>query len=92
MGLKWMDKWQVAMLSTIHDATMIDKRRQTHKATGGVEVIKKPKVIEEYNSYMGGVDKANQVITYYGFSHCRSKCYKCFFHLFEVSIVNTYLL
>lgn len=93
MGLKWMDKRQVAMLSTIHDDATINKRRRTRRATDGVEVIKKPKVIEEYNSYMGGVDKADQLITYYGFSHRTSKWYKrTFFHLFEVSIVNAYIL
>ena len=38
-----------------------------------VEVIRKPKVISEYNMYMGGVDKGDQLITYYGFSHRTSK-------------------
>ena len=93
MGLKWMDKRQVAMLSTIHDDTTIDKHRRTRTATGGTEVIQKPKVIDEYNSYMGGVDKSDQLITYYGFSHRTNKWYKrVFFHLFEVSIVNAYIL
>ena len=93
MGLKWMDKRQVSMISTIHDDTIIDKRRRTRQATGGVETIKKPKVVDEYNSHMGGVDKADQLITYYGFSHRTCKWYKrVFFHLFEVSIVNAYIL
>ena len=92
-GLKWMDKRQVTMLSTIHDDEMIDKRRRTRLATDGVEVIKKPKIIEEYNKYMGGVDKADQLVTYYGFCHRTRKWYKrVFFHLFEVTIVNAYIL
>ena len=66
-----MDKRQVVMLSTIHNDTMVEKRRQTRKVAGGVEAISKPKVIAEYNIYsvyMGGVDKGDQLITYYGFS------------------------
>ena len=93
MGLKWMDKRQVVMLSTIHDATVVEKRRRTRAIAGGVEVIRKPKVIEEYNMNMGGVDKGDQLVTYYGFSHRTTKWYKrVFLHLFEVSLVNAYIL
>ena len=93
MGLKWQDKRQVVMLSTIHDATIIEKRRRTRRVAGGIEVIRKPRVIEEYNTYMGGVDKGDQLVTYYGFSHRTTKWYKrVFLHLFEVSLVNAYIL
>lgn len=81
------------MLSTIHDDTMVEKRRRTRMVAGGTEVIRKPKVISEYNMYMGGVDKGDQLITYYGFSHRTSKWYKrAFLHLFEVTLVNAYIL
>ena len=55
--MKWKDKRDVLMLSTFHDDTFIDKRRRTRHADDGVEVIQKPKVVEEYNLHMGGVDK-----------------------------------
>ena len=67
MGLKWMEKRQVAMLSMINDDTTVDKCRETRTATRGTEVIQKHKVIDEYNSYMGGVDRCDQLITYYDF-------------------------
>ena len=57
-GLKWKDKRVVSMLSTIHDDSMISKERQSREVSGGVETIQKPAVVEEYNQYMGGVDKA----------------------------------
>lgn len=42
---------------------------------------------------MGGVDKADQLVTYYAFSHCSKKWWKrVFFHLLEVSIVNSYII
>lgn len=55
--MKWRDKRDVLMLSTFHDDTFIEKRRRTRHAEEGVEVIQKPKVVEEYNLHMGGVDK-----------------------------------
>lgn len=54
--MKWKDKRDVLMLSTFHDYTFIEKRRRT-RHTPGVEEILKPKVVEDYNLHMGGVDK-----------------------------------
>jgi len=82
LGLKWKDKRLVCMLSTIHDDSMVTKQRCTRLVSGGVETIQKPKVIEEYNQYMGGVDKSDQLVTYYGFRRCSEKWWKrAFFHL-----------
>ena len=93
LGLKWMDKCPVAVLSTIHDFTMVDKQRRTQSSEEGVEVIQKPKMIEEYNKYMGGVDKADQLVTYYGYPHFSKKWWKrvCF-HLLDTTLVNAYIL
>ena len=42
---------------------------------------------------MGGVDKGDQLVMYYGFSHRTTIWYKCvFLHLFEVSLVNACIL
>ena len=71
-----MDKPQVVMLSTVHDTTNTDKRQRTQRASGSVEVTRKTKVIEEYDMSIDGVDKGDQLVTYYGFSHCTSKWYK----------------
>ena len=69
MALKWMDKRQVTMLSTIHDDSVVTKQRRTRHAPGGREDMRKPSVVEEYNKYMGGVDKDDQLLSYYGFTH-----------------------
>ena len=63
LGLKWKDKRYVLVLSTIHDSSMVSKQRRTRQAAGGVEVVQKPAVIEDYNIYMGGVDKSDQLLT-----------------------------
>ncbi len=33
------------------------------------EVVRKPQAVVEYNKYMSGVDRADQLLSYYGFGH-----------------------
>ena len=92
-GLKWMDKRPVSMLSTIHDDSLVSKRRRTKQIAGGVEEIQKPLMVEMYNTYMGGVDRGDQLVVYYAFSHATKKWWKrAFFHLMEVAMVNAYIV
>ncbi len=81
------------MLSTLHDDSMESKRRRSRHVPGGQEDISKPKMVEEYNQYMGGVDKSDQLLSYYGYSHRTLKWWRrAFFHLFDLAIVNAYIL
>ena len=41
--LKWKDKRDVCMLLTLHDDSVIEKRRHGRETTDGTEVIKKTK-------------------------------------------------
>ena len=93
MALKWMDKRAVSMLSTIHDNSMTTKVRRTRRAVGGQEEVRKPVVVEQYNKYMGGVDRSDQLLSYYGFSHRTVKWWKrAAFHLIDMAIVNAYIM
>ena len=93
LALKWMDKRPVSMLTTIHDDTMTTKVRLTHRAEGGQEEIRKPVVIEEYNRFMGGVDRSDQLLSYYGFAHRTVKWWRrALFHLLDMAVVNAYVL
>ena len=56
------------------------RNEDEHEWLQVVEVIRKPKVILEYNMYMGGVDKGDQLIIYYGFLHRKNKWYKRAFY------------
>ena len=50
-------------------------------------------MIERYNMYMGGVDKADQLLSYYGFAQRTVKWWRhAFFHLFGNAVVNAYIL
>ena len=63
----------------------------TAVATGRTAV--KPKVIDDYNRSMNGVDKADQYTVYYSFIRRSCKWWrKLFFWLFEVTVVNSYIL
>ena len=56
------------MLSTFHNNETVDKERRSKNATGGLEVVKKPKMVEDYNKYMGGVDRNDQMVPYNSFT------------------------
>ena len=93
LAMVWMDKRAVAMLSTIHDDSMVPISRRSGEATGGVEIVSKPLCIDQYNHFMNGVDRHDQLTSYYGFSHRSKKWWKRgFFHLIEMAIVNAYIL
>ena len=69
VALKWADKRQVSMLATVHDDSMMIKTRRRRHVQGGREEVRKPVMIKEYNKHMGGVDKSDQLLSYYGFTH-----------------------
>ena len=72
--LKWKDKRDVLLLSTIHDdVAMVDILRRSRTVAGGIERIQKPKVIDDYNQHMGGVDQSDQLVMYYGYAHRQTK-------------------
>ena len=82
----------MSLLSTFHDDTMISKERRSRQAPGGVETIQKLLIIEDYSQYMGGVDKSDQLVVYYGFRRSSKKRWKgAFFQLMELTMVNAYI-
>ncbi len=40
------------MLSTFHSDSMIDKKRRSRTVSGGIETIRKPHMVEDYNQHM----------------------------------------
>ena len=66
---------------------------RSRQASGGVETIQKPLVTKDYNQYMGGVDKSDQLVVYCGLRWSSKKWRKrAFFHLMEPTMVNAYIL
>ena len=88
LALQWRDKRVVNMISTIHNSDIVTKKQRTRQARDGQE-DRKPKMIDEYNKYMGGVDKSDQFLSYYGFNHRTVKWWKrAAFHLLDLAVVN----
>ena len=68
LALKWADKHAIYIITTIHDAKMVDTGKRHINSN---ERIFKPEPAVQYISKMGGVDKGDQLMSYYSFL-CRS--------------------
>ncbi|XP_068122086.1 piggyBac transposable element-derived protein 4-like [Hyperolius riggenbachi] len=88
MALRWRDKKDVCLMSTVHNAST------TVVHTRGGKDIPKPQVVMDYNHTMGGVDKADQETTFYPAMRKQQKKYykKIFRHLLEQCLWNSYVL
>ncbi|XP_068097888.1 piggyBac transposable element-derived protein 4-like [Hyperolius riggenbachi] len=88
LALRWRDKKDVCLLSTVHDTSTV-----TARVRGGADV-QKPQVVMDYNSTMGGVDRADQAMTFYPAIRKQQKKYykKIFRHLLEQCLWNAYIL
>ena len=86
--LCWRDKNYVKMLSNYHDETIVDTRKRKHDGS----LIRKAQVINDYNSQMGGVDKADQMIQYYSCHRKTKKWYKKLsMHLIDIAVYNAFV-
>ena len=86
LALKLCVKCNVLVLSTKHTPAMQDV---SVKAPAGCIYQRKPILIKAYNSYMGRVDKSNQLLSYYRFNKNTNKWWKkLFFYLLSLAIVN----
>jgi hypothetical protein len=90
LALKWKDKRDVSLLSTVHRATFTVTNRIVH-ATG--ESVTVPSPIVLYNKYMGGVDHADQLNKYYTVTRKTIKWWKKLaFHIINLVITNAYII
>ena len=90
LAVKIKDRKVFQMLSSLHSINEVEIRRNHH----GTELpITKPEIVHEYNKYMGAVDQCDQMVAYSCFRRRTMKCWKkVFFHLFSLSILNSYFL
>lgn len=84
---KWKDKREVLMISSEHSGEMINTSNRRN------ENITKPEVVVYYNKNMGGVDRVDQLLSYYSSDHRSLKWYKKLsFHIMEMMMLNSYFL
>uniref|UniRef100_L7M1S0 Putative tick transposon n=1 Tax=Rhipicephalus pulchellus TaxID=72859 RepID=L7M1S0_RHIPC len=90
LALKWRDRQDVHMLSTMHGMELAEAEK-VDRRTG--EKKKKPQCVLEYNKKMGLVDKVDMQPS---FSESIRKTMKwnkaIFFHLLDMSLLNAFIL
>lgn len=87
MALKWQDKKLVCAISNVHNPETDVARLK--KNEGSI----KPKLIIDYNNTMGGVDRADQELSYESTRKQQKKYYKkVFCHLMDQSVYNSFVL
>lgn len=93
--VQWSDSKVVTVATTHHSAEgyVFDKRRCKVGNDWRQINVRKPKVIDEYNQYMSGVDKSDQMIsTYNVLRKCLRWWKTLFFHCLDISAVNSYVI
>jgi len=58
----WKDKRLVRIISTIHDATIVNTGRKDRKTN---TEIKTPYFVVQYNKFMKGIDRADQYLSFH---------------------------
>ena len=88
-GLLLCLKWRDTMLTTIHEAVMIEMG----KCDALGEKIEKPEAVHYYCGRMGGVDLSDQLLYYFYFRRKGMKwSRKLLIHMFNLVILNAYIL
>ena len=85
LAMKFKDKRDVLMLTTIHNEEMVPGRR--------LAAHHKPRCIVDYNKYMGGVDRTDQLMQPYNMARKSLKWYKklaC--HFLQLAMLNSFLV
>jgi len=83
----WRDKRDIGTLTNIHDPPSKDNFRDEHR-----NAIK-PAIVADYNRHMGYVDKADRMANSYTASRRTwNWTKKLFFHLLDMTILNSFIL
>ncbi|XP_046681277.1 piggyBac transposable element-derived protein 4-like [Homalodisca vitripennis] len=84
---KWHDKRDVRFISTEHVLDMEECKNKQGETT------MKPTAIVEYNKYMKGVDRQDQMLAYYPVTRKTTRWYKKLgIHIIEMMVVNSYMM
>ena len=88
----WKDRKHIYLMSNAYPSSSDDKVRRKLK-DGTVITIQAPLVLIGYKKYMSGVDKSNQMKSYYGLNR-KSKCWTLWlvWHFIDLAAVNAYCL
>uniref|UniRef100_A0A0L8HB68 PiggyBac transposable element-derived protein domain-containing protein n=1 Tax=Octopus bimaculoides TaxID=37653 RepID=A0A0L8HB68_OCTBM len=83
---KWKDKRDVLTISNMHQVEMVDVINRN-----GKKKSKKPNIVRDYNNGISGIDRSDQMLSYYSCPRKTLCWYKriCL-HIFEILIHNAH--
>ena len=88
LAIKRKDVRDVHFLTNAHEDIFVEA-----PSTRGAHRKIKPAAVLDYNKYKTGVDRSDQMLSYYSFSRKTIKWWKkLFFHLFDLAMVNSHIL
>ncbi|XP_045769865.1 piggyBac transposable element-derived protein 4-like isoform X1 [Maniola jurtina] len=83
----WKDKRPVVMITTAQHPLIVEVRNRFGKTRP------KPAEVELYNRNMSGIDRSDQMISYYSCPRKTIRWYKkVFFHILDIAVWNAYFL
>ena len=85
--LKWYDKRDVLMLTTFHPGKLVNSQNKNRKG----ESIQKPDCIFSYNNSMCGVNRTDQLTSYYSPLRKTLRWFKkVVLHFIDMALTNAY--
>ncbi|XP_053545623.1 piggyBac transposable element-derived protein 4-like [Bombina bombina] len=88
LAVKFRDKKDVLMITTIHDESTIPVT-----VRGKAEMLRKPVCIKAYNKHMGGVDLSDQLLQpYLAIRKTRAWYKKVAIYMMHIATYNSYIL
>lgn len=91
LGVRYEDRKSVLLLSTVEDVQLEEVESRKKRWDG--EVVRRPRLVNQYNKYMGGVDRADQLLSYSPFKVKTLKWWKrVWFHMVNVALTNSFIL
>ncbi|XP_017754359.1 PREDICTED: piggyBac transposable element-derived protein 4-like [Eufriesea mexicana] len=89
-AIKWRDKKNVVLLTTMHGLDFAETGI-TNRYTG--QKCLKPTAVIDYNRYMGGVDIGDQILSkFHSMRRCREPYKQIFFYLIDMMLLNSYVI
>ncbi|KAI8780061.1 piggyBac transposable element-derived protein 3 [Biomphalaria glabrata] len=95
LAMQWRDNKTVSLVSTMPSANEFNYVNRRTKNNGVFEQlkVKQPKLVGDYNSFTGGVDKSDQLLNKYNMLRKTNKYWKTlFFQFIDITRVNSYIL
>ena len=91
--VKWFDNKPILMLSSVHAKDPEDERRRWCKREKKYVAVKRPAIIHQYNSKMGGVDLCDRMLAYYRIKMRTKKwTVRTMMHFIDLTLVNSSIL